>query len=102
MDYIPDPTVKDLYDAKASEDYPNSNEPKDMFRFFKTQVERVNYIYASIKLHPEDVNYVRINKKDLLKQLDDMWKQEIYDAVDLDYHTVYTAPNTGKRVMYIN
>ena len=97
-----DPTIKELYDAKESEGYPNSNEPKDMFRFFKVQVKCANNIYASIKLNSDGVIYAKINKKDLLKQLDELWKDGLYEIVDLDIHSMWTNDRGDLSIMYIN
>ena len=96
-------TVNNLYEAKASDSFPNKNTDKDRLSFLIVQIDLAKSVWGYVMLCEHDGEYVRLNKVDLIKYLKGVLAMEEYYRVDLDNFKVrgWGKPN-GERSVWVN
>jgi len=96
-------TILDLYEAKASDNFPNKNTDKDRLTFLIVQIDLAKSIWGYVMLCDGDGEYIRLNKVDLLKYLKGVLSMEEYHRVNLETFKVrgWGKPN-GERSVWVN
>ena len=96
-------TILDLYEAKASANFPNKNTDKDRLSYLITQVGKAKSVWGFVMISDHDGEYVRLSKADLIKKLKDFLLMHNYDYVNLETFKVrgWDIPN-GTRSMWVN
>ena len=96
-------TVNDLYEAKASDSFPNKNTDKDRLSFLIVQIDLAKSVWGYVMLSEHDGEYVRLNKVDLIKYLKGVLAMEEYHRVNLETFKVrgWGKPN-GERSVWVN
>ena len=96
-------TILDLYEAKASDNFPNKNTDKDRLSFLIVQIDLAKSIWGYVSLSNMEGDYIRLSKADLLKYLKGILSMEEYHKVDLRNFMVegWGEPN-GERSVWVN